>query len=281
MINYQNKTFIKLAFFALAQIFLLTGAVYPGSSSNKAISSIYIHDRALRIPLDSSSGYSRMLETADRITSPGKIYEQDKVVAFEDGKFLLKKAVKLGSLSPEDRQKFGKALFKMSQHAVSHKLTLITYAGSILQNQNFGLTEIYAAIDETGDEWNISALQIVNFKDEKKKDPVLSTWIKSDEKVDFVANQILAFAINDLLNNGVEKVDSSRVAYTDRVRMNLPSGINNVSEMKNFLLENAKGVSIALNRAGKDLENLQEDLKDARPSTLEDGLPSRAAMSGI
>ena len=177
------------------------------------------------------------------------------VVALENGKFLLKRVVKLTLLDPEDREKFGKALLKMSRLVSDHKLILTYYADLILKTRDSRLTEIYAAIDEMGEEWNILALQIVNFKDSKGEEAILSTWIKPDNKIGFVANQILAFAINDLLNRGVEKVDSSKVDYTQRVRKVLPKGINDVAEMKKFLQQNAAGVLNASNIAGENLSN--------------------------
>lgn len=60
MLNLNNKILTKSIALILAQVFLLTGVVYPEYSSNRNTSSIYIHDRALRVPLDSSKGYNRM-----------------------------------------------------------------------------------------------------------------------------------------------------------------------------------------------------------------------------
>lgn len=179
--------------------------------------------------------------------------EYNRVIVLQKGKFLSKKAIKLSSLSSEDREKFGNALLEMVRHVSSHRLILANYASLILENKDFPLTEIYAAVDERGGEWGILALQIVNFKDLEEKEAVLSTWIKSDRKVSFVANQILAFAIADLLNRGVEKVDSSHVAYTERVRRYLPIGINDVTEMKTFLRHNAIELQEAINRKDKNL----------------------------
>jgi hypothetical protein len=148
----------------------------------------------------------------------------------------------------------------MSQRVVDHKLILISYYEFILMNENLGFTDIYAAIDETDKGWDILALQIVNFQNLEKKEATLATWIKSDKKLGFIANQILAFAISDLLNNGIERVDSSKVRYTKRVREYLPSGINDISVMKKFLEMNTIGVLHALNAIGKDLRSLQKSL---------------------
>lgn len=66
MLNLNNKILAKSIALILAQVFMLTVAVYPESSSNKNISSLYIQAKELRVPLDSPNGYGRMHGVLDR-----------------------------------------------------------------------------------------------------------------------------------------------------------------------------------------------------------------------
>ena len=59
MLNYRTKTPIRLISLILAQVFLLTGVVYP-ESNNKDISSLYIQAKDLRVPMMGSGGKSRL-----------------------------------------------------------------------------------------------------------------------------------------------------------------------------------------------------------------------------
>ena len=65
MLNYQNKTSIKLISLILAQVFLLTGVVYPESTSNKNTSSIYIKAKDLRVPMMGSGDAERLKAVAE------------------------------------------------------------------------------------------------------------------------------------------------------------------------------------------------------------------------
>lgn len=79
MLNLNNKILTKSIALILAQVFLLTGVVYPEYSSNRNTSSIYIHDRALRVPLDSSNGYNRVQDVLNAETGHKPISREEEI----------------------------------------------------------------------------------------------------------------------------------------------------------------------------------------------------------
>ena len=180
-------------------------------------------------------------ETPDLFTGELK----DKVIIQQNGEYGFVKIVRLNDFtSSAGKSRFSRALIRMSQKVQDHKLTLLNYALSQLPG-----IDIYAAVDDSGGDMRILALQIVHFDGSSRPRASLSTWISSDRNIRFVANQVLAFAINDLIHKNIEQIDSSNVAYTKRVRKALPSGINNFYEMKAFLRENAENI---INRLRED-----------------------------
>jgi len=69
MLSYPNKIFTKLISLILAQVFLLAGAVYPESQSNKNTPIIYMQDRALRVPMAFENGQGYFFKRFNEATS--------------------------------------------------------------------------------------------------------------------------------------------------------------------------------------------------------------------
>jgi len=65
VLNYRTKTPIKLISLMLAQVFLLTGVVYPESTTNKNTSSIYIQAKDLRVPMMGAGNQDRLKQAMD------------------------------------------------------------------------------------------------------------------------------------------------------------------------------------------------------------------------
>jgi len=72
MLNYQNKTSIKLISLVLAQVFLLTGIAYPESTTNKNTYSIYIQAKDLRVPMMGSGGKNAPLSRLEKAIEKAK-----------------------------------------------------------------------------------------------------------------------------------------------------------------------------------------------------------------
>jgi hypothetical protein len=134
MINYQKKNFTKLICLILAQVFLLTGLIYPESISNKNTSSIYIHATTLRVPIGSSD-YARMLNSM-----PGSedFIELSSMLTKKKGmeKPAELRLYKQEELTPEMRRKL-KYIFK--DWAISRKKEILSAKKPFITDFSFWL----------------------------------------------------------------------------------------------------------------------------------------------
>ncbi len=175
----------------------------------------------------------------------------NKVVFERDGQYLLADVVRFSDLKGNKRTLFLEKLKKVitinPQFAMTGKILGLLVLVDELSNTKTG-TDIYVAVSMKSSD--ILAIQVVeNYKD---KQPSLFLWISLDPNSRFLAHQIFAFAIHDLLLQGKNKVNSSGVRYSARIRKILPSGINNVEEMNKFLVENSLGIIRALEKASQE-----------------------------
>lgn len=164
------------------------------------------------------------------------------------GQYRVAKVVKSSELKAQDRRDFAKALLDMSRKpgvTIGGKVLSVSHLAMGVA-QNAVQEEIYAAVDEETSA--VLALQVV--EKTSAGNATMRLWISADARINFIANQILAYSIQDLLSQGVGAVNASGVSYTRRVReAGLLDGVNDIPQMQTFLANNARGAVDALRAA--------------------------------
>lgn len=164
----------------------------------------------------------------------------DKIVAQSDEEYFFAKAIIFSKLTDRQKADFGRALIEMSKKAVGHQMTLCYYAAEILQHRIGEELEIYASVRESQNGMDVLSLQMVKYRsqDTLKQFPSLSLWVSTAE-TKLTAHQILAFTLNDLLKQGVTRVDTGRVNYSQVKSSLFGKDHLTAKEMLEFLNHNA------------------------------------------